>query len=161
MQDGSARSSVTAWVPLPPQQVFDYISDFSRHHEWAMDEIRITPVSPGHVKLGSTFRSVGKQAGKEWPSSLEVTAFEPPRSFEFTATGGPLDAPIDQPHRHEFILAPQDGGTRLELRRTDPKPPTWPAWLFRLFGDPIVRLSMGRRIETVERLRLQLERLAK
>lgn len=161
MQDGSARSSVTARVPLPPQQVFDYISDFSRHHEWARNEISITPVSPGPVKLGSKFRSIGKQAGKEWPSSLEVTAFEPPRRFEFTATGGPLDAPLDQPHRHEFILTPQDGSTLLELRRTDPKPPTWPAWLFRLLGNAILRISMGHRVETIESLRLQLERLAK
>ena len=92
---------------------------------------------------------------------MAVTGFEPPRCFEFTATGGPLDAPIDQPHRHEFLLTPQDGGTRLELRRTDPKPPTWPAWLFGLLGNTITRISLGRRIETVESLRLQLERLAK
>lgn len=153
-----ARSSVTTWVPLPPQEVFEYVSDFSRHHEWATNHITVTPVSEGPARLGSKYRSVGIQAGKEWPSELEISGYEPPRRFEFTATGGPLDAPDDDPHRHEFLMTPENGGTRLELRRTDPKPPSWPAWLFRLLGGPIVRGTMKKRIATVESLRTCLER---
>ncbi len=156
-----SRSSVVTWIPAPPEEVFSYVADMTRHHEWALDEITVTPVTPGPVRLGSRFTSVGKQLGKEWPSQLEVTAYEPPRRFEFTATGGPLPSPEGDPHRHEFLLTAENGGTRLELRRTDPAPPSWPGWVARLVAPLVVRSTLGKRIQTVERLREKLEQLAK
>lgn len=159
VEGSHAKSSVATWVSVPPEKVFAYVADMARHREWALDEITVTPVSPGPVGLGSRFRSVGRQLGKEWPSELEVTAYEPSDRFEFTATGGPLPSPDGDPHRHEFLLTPERGGTRLELRRTDPAPPNWPGLAFRLLGPLLVRSTLGKRTQTVERLRLRLEQL--
>jgi hypothetical protein len=108
--------------------------------------------------LGSKYQSVGKQGGKEWPSDLEVTAYEPPHRFEFTAAGGPLDSPVGDPHRHEFLIRPENGGTSLELRRSDPKPPSMSTLVWRLFGYLVVSATLAWRIETVENLRVELER---
>ncbi len=151
-----AKSSVTTWVKASPEKAFAYVADMTRHHEWALDEISVTPATPGPVGLGSRFTSVGKQVGKEWPSSLEVTAYEPSKRFEFTATGGPLDVPEGDPHRHEFLFRPENGGTILELRRTDPKPPTWSNLLWML-GPVIIRVTLKKRIQTVDKLKMQLE----
>ncbi len=156
--DGTcAKSSVVTWVYAKPEDCFEYISDVPRHSEWALDEIHVTSLTPGLAGLGCRYAAVGKQAGKEWPSQLEVTAYEPPARFEFTATGGPLDAPPEDPHRHEFLFTPIDGGTQIELRRTDPLPPSWPEWVMRLFGPAIIRATLRKRIKTVERLRVQID----
>ncbi len=158
MEGTVARSSVITWVRAKPEDCFEYIADLPRHSEWALDEIHVTPLTPGLAGLGCRYAAVGKQAGKEWPSQLEVTAYEPPARFEFTATGGPLAAPAGDPHRHEFLFTPMDGGTEIELRRTDPKPPTWPDWVMEWLGPAMIRATLGKRIKTVERLRIQIDR---
>ena len=160
VQDGHIWCSIGAWVPLPQEAVFAYISDFSKHPEWARNELTITPLSTGPARVGSKYRSVARQAGKDWPSALEITGYEPPSRFEFTATGGPLDSPVDDPHRHEYILRPENGGTRLELRRSDPKPPDWNPLLYRLLAWPLASLTLSRRVEGFESLRVCLEKLA-
>jgi uncharacterized protein YndB with AHSA1/START domain len=158
IEDNHARSSVITWVPVPIEKVFAYISEFNRHTEWGRNEITVTPLSSAPMGVGSRYKSVAKQAGQDWPSDLEVTGYEPPHRFEFTATGGPMDAPVGDPHRHEFLLTPENGGTRIELRRSDPKPPNWSTWLWALLKHPFVRASLYRRVETVENLRNELER---
>lgn len=153
-----ARSAVVTWVPVSAEEAFAYVADLTRHNEWTMDEVTVTPHSPGPVQLGRRYSAVGRQGGKDWPSQLEVTVYEPPRRFEFTATGGPIGTPDDDPHRHDFLFTPRGGGTQIELRRTDPAPPEWPSWVCRLLLAPAVRLTLGTRITTVTRLAACLER---
>lgn len=154
-----ARSAVATGVRVPPERAFSYVADLTRHHEWAMNEITVTPVTPGPVRLGSRFQSVGRQLRKERPADLEVTGFDPPRYFAFSATGGPIPSPDGDPHLHEFLLTANNGGTRLELRRRDLGPPSWPGWLIRLAGPLILRSTVRVRVQTVERLRTRLEQL--
>ena len=151
-----ARSSVTAWTALPPGQSFDYIADMTRHPEWANDPLTVEPADVSPVGVGTRFRAVGHQAGKDWPSDLTVTAFDPPFRFEFTATGGPIGTTADMLHRHEFLLRPQDGGTQIEIRRADPLVD----WKSRLVGRPLVRASLGMRLRTVTRLAERLTEIA-
>jgi hypothetical protein len=152
--------TIVTWVQVPPEIAFDYVADITRHHEWALDKIIITPRTPGPVQLGSKYTVVGRQGGKDWPSEVEVTGYEPSQRFEFTATGGPIGAPEGDPHRHEFLFTPKNRGTHLEVRRTDPAAPNWPSWLFHLFAflsAPIV--IRGHRLRTIEKLRTRLDEL--
>ena len=109
------RHTFVMWVRARPETAFAYVADIPRHNEWTVDEIKITPLTPGPVRLGSKYHAVGWQAGKDWPSDLAVTVYEPPRRFEFTATGGPISTPDGDPHRHEFLFTPRDGGTEVEI----------------------------------------------
>jgi len=153
--------TIITWVKVPPETAFAYVADITRHNEWAIDEIKVTPQTSGAVHLGSKFTAVGNQRGKDWPSQLEVTAYEPPARFEFTATGGPIDTPVGDPHRHEFLFTPQNGGTQLEARRMDPVPPNMPAWLFKYFISPFVLIFARRhRIATIRMLQERLDQLA-
>jgi uncharacterized protein YndB with AHSA1/START domain len=153
--------TIVTWVRVPPEIAFAYVADITRHNEWASDEINVTPLTPGSVQFGSKYTVVGRQGGKDWPSQLEVTIYEPPHRFAFTATGGPIGTPEGDPHRHEFLFTTKNDGTELEVRRTDPAAPNWPSWFFKLFASLIMPILIrGRRIGTIERLRTRLDELA-
>lgn len=118
--DIAARSVLVAWVPVPPDRVFGYVSDISLHPEWAVHPVTVQAVDPGPVHVGSRFTSSGRQGGRQWPSQLEVTIYDPPTRFEFTATGGPIPSPDGNPHRHTFRLISERGGTKIVYERIDP-----------------------------------------
>jgi hypothetical protein len=84
-----------------------------------------------------------------------VTVYERPSTFEFTATGGPIGTPEDDPHRHTFTFTPEEGGTRIALVRRDPLPPDW-SRAQRSLTPLIVRLTSGNRKRTVANLRQRL-----
>jgi hypothetical protein len=152
----AAHSSAQTWVPCDRERCFDYVADFSRHSEWTINPVEITSLDDGiRVGVGARFRAVGHQAGKDWPSELEVTVHDRPSAFEFTATGGPIGTPEDDPHRHTFTFTPDEVGTRIVLVRRDPLPPDW-SRAKRSLTPLIVRLTSGRRKRTVANLRQRL-----
>jgi hypothetical protein len=151
----AAHSSVSVWVPAEPTACFDYVADFSRHDEWTTNPVKITPLGGDMRGLGARYRAVGHQSGKDWPSELEVTVYDRPLTFEFTATGGPIGTPEDDPHRHTFTFTAEDSGTRIVLVRRDPYPTEWPRFK-RALGRVIVRLSLGIRKRTVAHLEQRL-----
>ena len=132
------------------------VADFSRHSEWTTNPVEITPLE-GNVScgVGARYRAVGHQAGKDLPSELEVTVYDRPSNFEFTATGGPVGTPEDDPHRHTFTFIPEGNGTRIVLVRRDPLPPDW-SRAKRALTPLIVRLTSGIRKRTVANLRQRL-----
>lgn len=151
----AAHSEVRTWVPRDAETCFDYVADFGRHAEWATNRIEITPVDPSQSGVGARYRAVGRQAGKDWLADLEVTIYDRPTTFEFTATGGPIGTPDDDPHRHTFTFTPDEEGTRIELVRRDPLPPSW-SRLKRSLTPVVVRLTLGIRRRTIVNLRNRL-----
>ncbi len=154
-----AHSSVTVWVACDPATCFDYVADINRHPEWTTHPVRITNVQPGATGVGARYLAVGRQAGKDWPSELEVTVYDRTSVFEFVATGGPIGTPEGDPHRHYFTFTPDEGGTRIELVRTDPFPPNWSRPM-RALGPLMVRLSLGIRKRTIANLQERLQAMA-
>ena len=96
-------------VDAMPEDVFASISDLSRHGEWT-DGLNVEAVSDGPVDIGSEYRSVGKQLGKDKDNTLRVVEYEPSTRFCFTATDGKAE------FLQEFTVNPRDGGSVL-LRR--------------------------------------------
>lgn len=127
-----------------------------------MHAIEVRRIEPGDTRLGSRFESRGKQGTRWWPSELEVVAYEPPRRFAFTATGGPLGTEEGRLHRHEFLFIPRDGGTAFELRRVDPILSRGLRFrLIRLIAPIFNAYVRGIRVRTVENLVRRLEALPK
>ncbi|HSN07123.1 MAG TPA: SRPBCC family protein [Candidatus Angelobacter sp.] len=156
VEGGYARSSVTGWAPVPVAEAFSYVADMTRHPEWANDPLTVERLDPDPVGVGTRYRAVGHQGGRDWPSDLTVTGFEPPSRFEFTATGGPIGTTDSMLHRHELLLTATDGGTQIEIRRADPLVGA----MMRLVGRPFVRATLGMRLRTVARLTERLTELA-
>ena len=147
--------AISTWVQVPPEVAFDYVADITRHPEWADSPMTVEALDAPPVQVGSRFRAVGHQGGRDWPSDLIVTAYDRPTRFAFTATGGPVPTTEGHLHRHEFLLGEERGGTRLVVRRTNP----FPGRAARLLSPLIIRYAMRVRLRTIERLRQQLEGL--
>ena len=93
-------------VNVPPETAFAYLSDITRHSEWAKHRVEIQPDSPGSLAVGSTFRSTGHDMGTN-VDQVKVITLEPPRRIAFEADGG-------QGHfRHQFTIEPSNGGSRI------------------------------------------------
>ena len=151
--DVAFRSSLTVWVPANPDQVFAYVSDITRHPEWAVHKVTVQPLDPaGPVRVGSRFTSSGRQGGRDWPSTLEVTIYERPRRFEFTATGGPIPSPAGNPHRHTFRFMPDGGGTRIVYERLNPIQRRVTVVLLPIIGRFAMRIRRKAMVNLVARL---------
>jgi uncharacterized protein YndB with AHSA1/START domain len=80
----------TIEIARSPEDVFAYISDLGRHHEW-QDQIVSTKVkTDGPTRLGTRATDTRKVPGGEREITYEITAFDPPRRTEFTGVDGPV-----------------------------------------------------------------------
>ena len=104
-------------VKAPPERVYAYVADFSRHPEWSPDDMRIDPLTPGPTRVGSKFKAEGTLQGKRNASEVEITDLRPSSRIAFTASdkSGPI--------YHEFRFIPQDGGTLVERQLSAPRLP--------------------------------------
>jgi Polyketide cyclase / dehydrase and lipid transport len=75
MKTFEAKTTISASA----QTVFDYVSDFTKHGEWAGHGLQVTKDSDGPVAIGSTYSTVAKQFGTQREHST-VTELEPGRS---------------------------------------------------------------------------------
>ena len=91
-----------------PDKVFGYLADLPRHEEWAADPARPEPVNGDAVAVGKQYVSHNGHRGKPVEDQLEVTVYDPPARFGFTAAGPELSM------EHVFNLRPQEGGTLVE-----------------------------------------------
>ena len=106
----TASFSVEIFIKAPLQAVFAYVSDLTRHAEWADNPLEIVPLSPGPAAQGSRYRSSANSHGVTFQSELVVRQFEPPERFIF----GGEDATGQ--FSHEFTFVPSGGGTLLKRR---------------------------------------------
>ncbi len=81
--------SITFRIARSRAEVFAYVSDLERAPEWVPDLISVTKTTPGDVRLGTRYRQVVRVAGKQGDAELEVTEYEPGRSFAHRGEGGP------------------------------------------------------------------------
>ena len=76
MQSFSAEVEIDA----PRERVYEYVSDMTRHHEWAANAIRLE-------RDGDGFRSYGRQVGYENRNILTIVEQTPPTRFAFESQG--------------------------------------------------------------------------
>jgi hypothetical protein len=128
------------------EEVFAYVSDFNRAHEWR-DEVTASTMEPaGPMKPGSRLHEVARVNGRTVVTDSVVDDLVAPYRFTFDHVSGPL------PVSGEYRFATADGGTRLtyvlEVSLT---------WAWKLMA-PVLRSSGRRTIARslatlVERLR--------
>jgi hypothetical protein len=101
------RYSATLEIKEPIDDVFRYVSDLSRHHEWAAQRIEIEPANETVTGIGARAASKAHQFGRVNTNRLMVTELSPPHRFAFEAEGR------EGYFRHSFDLTPVEGGTRV------------------------------------------------
>jgi uncharacterized protein YndB with AHSA1/START domain len=76
-------------IDRPADEVFAYVTDPGKLTTWQTNTVSSTPEDPGPVRLGTRLREVHRgPGGKEFPSLVEVTGYEPGRRFELRVIEG-------------------------------------------------------------------------
>jgi uncharacterized protein YndB with AHSA1/START domain len=132
----------TVVINKRPEQVFAYIADMKRHGEWSPKAFSAEQLTEGPIGVGTRFRSVGWiPRDPKHANEVEVTAYEAPRRFAFTAYDQ------GQEFRSDFTLTPQAGGTQVVRVTQMPSPPgvfgmVFPVF-FSFFVKPAVQKGMN------------------
>jgi len=106
------KNEVAIDIAAPPDKVFRYLADFSRHSEWSMSVAKIEQMTPDEIGVGSEFK-----ASEELPQKLvsfaRITALDAPKRLAWEST----DHQVFRT-KWEFVLSPKKGGTHLVQRVT-------------------------------------------
>ncbi len=95
-------------VNQPPQEVFDFISNFENNPQWQSGMVTARFTSGGPLGLGSTYDQTAKFLGREIKSTFEVVAFEPGRLVKASTTSGSF------PITFTRTVEPEGAGTRVK-----------------------------------------------
>jgi uncharacterized membrane protein len=76
-------------VSRPPEDVWAYLTDWSRYPDWDSLTASAEQVDGDEPRLGTRFRWTGKVAWRRIPFDSEMTEWDPPRRMAYVATSGP------------------------------------------------------------------------
>lgn len=137
-------ASFSTTIQRPPDVVFDYLADVSRHAEWSPKPFRVDH-APGRVHVGDTFSSIGTMPyDKHHRNDVTVTE-----------CAAPLRLVLDALDRGEhfvntFHLEPEGTGTRLVRTMDSPKPPFPVSLLFPLIMSAFIRPDVEKGLRTLK-----------
>jgi hypothetical protein len=100
---------------VSPEQAFDYVSDISRHPEWANPsaKMRLDAVSGGAPHLGAKYRSQAIFVRKPVSADLEITKFERPGTLSYSVAHH-QQGKKDVHYENTYTFTGADGGTLIE-----------------------------------------------
>ena len=84
------KTSASVWINRSQKEIFDYISDPANDSNWISGTQSSEWTSEGPHGVGSTQASVIRFLGRKIESTLEVTDWEPPNSYGFKVSEGPI-----------------------------------------------------------------------
>lgn len=104
-----ASISTSVEIARPPEDVFAYLSDVSRHPEWQEGLVSAVVETDGPVGTGSRIVHRRKLGFGTVASTSEITSFDPPRLVAFRGLDGPIRAEGTQ------RVEPVGGGSRVSF----------------------------------------------
>lgn len=93
-------------INVPPQKAFDYLSDVTKHTEWASHNLSAEKTSSGPIAVGTTFSTTGHQMGTH-TGVVTIKELVPGQKIVYESNDDTARI------KHAFELAPQNGGTRV------------------------------------------------
>lgn len=102
------KVSKTVTLPRPPEEVFNYLADFSTTEAWDPGIVKAEKTSDGPVGVGSTFHLVSNFRGREVPVTYEITEYEPISRFVIVGTNKNFTG------TDEIVISPSGEGTRVD-----------------------------------------------
>lgn len=133
---GANSLELTFATALPPEQVYDYLADFSRHHEWVDEIVSMEPTNAGTGGVGTSYKTVEAiKSGSRMqaPTWCEITALERPQRIAWTAQTKATRGPMAMRSRWEFLIEPRDGGSSVTQRSVFTPPNIWSKGFVKLF----------------------------
>lgn len=71
-----------------PEEVFAYLDDLDRHHEWQTRIVSTKVETEGPTRVGTRVSEVRRFGNREMAAPYEITEHDPGRSFAFRGTDG-------------------------------------------------------------------------
>ena len=102
------KSTYSVFISARPDEVFAYVSDLSKHPEWADNPLEITPADDSEIAAGKRYRSKAEFRGSTVAGQQTVREFDPPHRFAFHVEDS------TSKHDHIFTFTPQGDGTLME-----------------------------------------------
>ena len=136
-------------INAPPEKVFNYLADISKHSEWGnpSQKLQVEKTSAGPIEKGATFHSTGQQFGKQ-EDMVTIVEYQPNSRVAYESQGkaGTL--------RHYFQITPSGSGVEVE-RGFDIVKAGFPFVIF----APIVKtfIAPGAIKSDLERIKAKLE----
>lgn len=122
-------------VMRPPSEVFAFIADVKRKHEWVTEVISSRVTSDGEIGPGTTFEDTVRLFGRVSVVPTVFTDFTPHRRIAYRHLGGPIRADL------AFEMQPVSAGTEVTVKIDTELP-----WYLRPL-TPILRGQMGRQMD--------------
>jgi uncharacterized protein YndB with AHSA1/START domain len=130
------------FIDASPDAVFAVLSEPRSYERWVVGAKAVRDADASWPARGSRLHHTMGAGPIGLQDSTSVLASEPPRHLRLRARGRPLGVAVV-----DFELAPERGGTRVQLREWIADP--WFAAAFNLILDPLIRV---RNAETLRRL---------
>jgi uncharacterized protein YndB with AHSA1/START domain len=132
-------------IDASPDAVYDYVSDISRHPEWAKQKLVMRPLGDGRFESHMAMGPLKARA------VIHVEVAERPRRFVYVA-----DDDVSGPHRWHFDISPDANGSEVRfglerMHETFPFTLMQPLLLFPLIGHPGMRTGLARIKARIER----------
>ena len=101
----------TAKIRLPPQVVFEYITNLDNTPQWLPGVMSVEKLTEGPVSVGTRYRETRQAIGREVQGhvEMEVTRFDPPRRFATSFDQGGYET------TYSYSLARDGLGTKVTL----------------------------------------------
>jgi uncharacterized protein YndB with AHSA1/START domain len=93
-------------IARPPEEVFAYITNPSRFHEWQHDVVGVDLQGNGPPGVGARFTTTRRLGGAERAMTQEITQLTPPRRWVARGVDGAVRPSAD------VTVEPLAGGTR-------------------------------------------------
>jgi carbon monoxide dehydrogenase subunit G len=107
-----ARYVASVESPLPPAEVFDYVSDFSTNAEWDPGTISAERAGEGPIGLGAEFRLVVSFLGRTSRLRYRIVEYDRPDVVTFRGENAAVVS-LDR-----ITVEPWNGGSRLTYNAT-------------------------------------------
>ena len=100
-------------INRPVEEVFDYMQDISREHEWQPNLREAEQTPEGKAGVGTRRRYVSEFMGRRFENIYVNTEYEPNRKVAYESA-----AESDTNAKGEISWEPVDGGTKVTMRFT-------------------------------------------
>jgi uncharacterized protein YndB with AHSA1/START domain len=82
-------------IARPPEDVFAYVTDPARFHEWQQGVVSGRMDDEGGSKAGDKCHTIRRVGGTERPITSVITHIDPPRTWGVQGVDGPIRATVD------------------------------------------------------------------
>lgn len=110
----STSFSTAVYIELPPQVVFDAMTDLESWKDWMPNFVRVEKLTTGPVGIGTEWRETRKMFGKDATEHFRITRWERPSRFDIHVDGS-KGSSVGGEYLFTYELMPERSGTIVEL----------------------------------------------